>query len=264
MTPREWLRSARRAAITAGTVTREIAVRSRPGDASPPQQAAALCRLFGRLADHHGLSIEVAGELPRQPCVAVANHVSYLDPIAFLALAPALPVCKGEVERWPLIGAAARATGVLLVDRECAWSGARLLRRALAALDAGASVLNFPEGTTSDGSEVLPFRRGIFGAARLARVPIVPVAFAYADPDSAWTGDQTFIPHYLRTAARERVEVRVSFGRALWPVERPAEELAAEARRRILALLGRREHVATDRLRVSETRTDAVLSAAVG
>ena len=250
---RSWLRCGRRIAVTAAAIGRALAgVESR-----------SLSQVLAHLARHHGLSIEVAGEPPRRPCVLVANHVSYLDPIALLALVPARPICKGEVGDWPLLGPAVRATGVLFVDRACAWSGARVLRRALAALDAGDSVLNFPEGTTTTGEEVLPFRRGIFGAARLARVPIVPVALSYADPESAWTGDQTFVPHYLRTARRERVHVRVAFGAAIAP-HRPAADLAAEARRRILSML-RSEHVVTaERIRVPATRSDSVLPAAVG
>jgi lyso-ornithine lipid O-acyltransferase len=251
-----WLRGARRVAAISATVTRELA-RGASGHAS-------LSRVFADLARQHGMSIEVEGEPPRRPCVLVANHVSYLDPIALLALVPARPVAKGEVGRWPLIGQVARSRGVLLVDRACPWSGARVLRGALAALAVGDSVLNFPEGTTTRGDQVLPFRRGIFGIARLARVPIVPVALTYPDPASAWVGDETFVPHYLRTAARERIEVRVAFGTPIAPGTRTAAQLAEAARGRILAMLERSHHVAAERVRVPETRPDAVLSAAVG
>jgi lyso-ornithine lipid O-acyltransferase len=224
-----WLRGARRVAAISATVSRELARGS--------SDHASLSRVFADLARQHGMSIEVDGEPPRRPCVLVANHVSYLDPIALLALVPARPVAKGEVGRWPLIGQVARSRGVLLVDRACPWSGARVLRNALAALAVGDSVLNFPEGTTTRGDQVLPFRRGIFGIARLARVPIVPVALTYPDPASAWVGDETFVPHYLRTAARERIEVRVAFGAPLMPGSRPAAELAEVARGRILSQL---------------------------
>ncbi len=251
------LRCARRMAATAVTVARQLA------DSGGGSHAHGLSRAFADLARHHGLEIEVAGEPPRWPCVLVANHLSYMDPIALLSLLPARPVCKGEVGRWPFIGQVARVRGVLLVDRACPWSGARVLRRAIAELRAGGRVLVFPEGTTTRGDQVLPFRRGIFGAARLAEVPIVPVTISYADPDAPWVGDETFLPHYLRTAARERLAVRVVFGAAMWP-GRPAAELAAEARRRIQMELERSTHVAAERVRVSEPRADPVLPAAVG
>jgi len=251
-----WLRCARRVVATSATLSRELA---RGGSVD-----GSLSTVFASLARLHGLSIEVEGEPPRRPCVLVANHVSYLDAVALLALVPARPVCKGEVGRWPLIGQVARSRGVLLVDRASPFSGARVLRGALAALAVGDTVLNFPEGTTTRGDEVLPFRRGIFGVARLARVPIVPVTLAYPDPASAWVGDETFVPHYLRTAARERIGVRVAFGAPILPGMRPAAELAQEARRRILTQLERSHHVAAERVRVPETRPDAVLPAAVG
>jgi len=259
-----WLRSAMRAAATTGALTHELTARLRRRGASPPEQAAALSRVFARVAGWHGVAIEVTGVLPRRPCVVVANHVSYLDAIALLSLIPALPICKGEVGSWPILGAGARATGVLLVDRSSAWSGAGVLRGARAALRAGANVLNFPEGTTTAGDQLLEFRRGIFGVAALADVPIVPVALSYADPDAPWIGDATFLPHYLRTAAKERVPVRVAIGDPLWPARRPAADLAGDARRRILSLLARNHHVAAERIRISEARPDPVLSAAVG
>jgi lyso-ornithine lipid O-acyltransferase len=255
-----WMRCARRIAVTGATVAHQLAAGAR----AAVDPAAGLSQAFVRLAREHALTVDVSGELPRGPCVLVANHVSYLDPIALLALVPARPLCKGEVGRWPLIGAVARARGVLLVDRACPWSGARVLRAAIAALRAGDSVLNFPEGTTTRGDQVLPFRRGIFGAARLARVPIVPVALRYADPESAWVGDETFVPHYLRTASKERVDVHVAFGAPIWPGRRAAAELAADARQRILTELERSHHVAAERIRVPETRPDPVLPAAVG
>jgi 1-acyl-sn-glycerol-3-phosphate acyltransferase len=269
---RAWIRCGRRIAVTGATVARQLAAGAGAGTGAPADGPASLSRAFASLAGAHGLSIAVAGEPPRRPCVLVANHLSYLDPIALLALVPAHPICKGEVGRWPLIGQVARSRGVLLVDRASVWSGARVLRAAVAALRAGASVLNFPEGTTTRGDRVLPFRRGIFGAARLAGVPIVPVALTYADPDAPWVGDETFVPHYLRTAAKQRVEVGVSFGPPLWPGRRSAVELAAEARRWIHTSLGRdvtelersHHHVAAERVRVPETRPDPVLPAAVG
>jgi 1-acyl-sn-glycerol-3-phosphate acyltransferase len=93
------------------------------------------------------------------------------------------------------------------------------------------SVLNFPEGTTSDGERVLPFRRGIFGLARHACVPVVPVALRFDDPELAWFGDALFLPHYARLLGRPETVVRVRFGGPLTP-ERygSATDLADEAR----------------------------------
>jgi 1-acyl-sn-glycerol-3-phosphate acyltransferase len=100
-------------------------------------------------------------------------------------------------------------------------------------------VLNFPEGTTTDGRALLPFRRGVFGAARLAKVPIVPVAIDYESPSLAWVGDEDFLPHYLRTAARPRTAVRVAFGSPMQAgrAARDDRAVAAAARASIERLL---------------------------
>lgn len=213
-------------AATRGRTTREAA------DPAPERAAVyALSRLFADLCNVHGWRVRASGPIPAGPVVLVANHVSYLDPVVLVGLVPALPVSKREVARWPLIGGVARRHGVLFVDRADPASGARVLRSARRALAGGLSVLNFPEGTTSDGESVLPFRRGIFGLARHARVPVVPVALRFDDPDLAWCGDALFLPHYGRLLARDGATIRVRFGGPLTP-ERygGAADLADEAR----------------------------------
>jgi 1-acyl-sn-glycerol-3-phosphate acyltransferase len=179
----------------------------------------------------HGVHVLPRGPVPDGPVVLVANHLGYLDPPALVSLVPAVPVAKRELGQWPLVGELLHRHGVLLVDRDDPHSGARVLRQALRALSAGASVLTFPEGTTSRGDDVLPFRRGIFGVARRLGVPVVPVAIRYDTPEACWVGDATFLPHYVRTTARPQVRVRLTFAPALNPrAAGSTEALAALAR----------------------------------
>lgn len=208
-------------------------------DAEPTRaRIYALSRLFNDLCESHDWRVRVSGPVPAGPVVLVANHVGYLDPLLLSGLVPALPIGKREVSSWPLVGRIARAHGVLFVDRGDPQSGARVLRQARRALRAGISILNFPEGTTSSGEEVLPFRRGIFGLARHARVPVVPIALRLDDPEVAWFGDALFLPHYAKLLRRKETLVRVRFGGALTP-ERygSAAGLADEARAAIAHML---------------------------
>jgi 1-acyl-sn-glycerol-3-phosphate acyltransferase len=194
------------------------------------RRAYALSRLFAELCALNGMRIAVSGPIPRGPVVLAANHVGYLDPIVLGAIVPCIPVAKREVARWPLIGRVGREHGVLFVERGDAASGASALRAARAVLAASVSVLNFPEGTTTIGDRVLPFRRGIFGLARIADVPVVPVALACDDASLSWTGDELFLPHFLRTLARHEIALRVRFGCAMTPSRYgSAEDLAREA-----------------------------------
>lgn len=264
----------RRATAGGLAIARALArVQRRPPD-SAVRRTEALADIFGRLVDIHGILVVVEGRLPAPPSILCANHLSYLDPLVIGTHAQVMPISKGEVADWPLLGAAGRAHGVLFVDRSDPMSCATVLRRALRALEDGASVLNFPEGTTTDGSHTLPFKRGIFGVALELGAPVVPVALRYESPDLCWTGNAPFVPHYVRTAGRPSVTAYLRFGAAILP--RPThtpESLALLTRRRVLALLGQGprptddrsirgdDHAPNERVRVHPPRPNAVLPA---
>lgn len=182
----------------------------------------------------HAIDVRVVGERPAGPVLYVANHVGYFDPLVIGGLTACVSIAKRELLSWPFVGRRLRDLGVVFVDRGNPWSGARAIRVMLRAFRVGASVLNFPEGTTSDGVSVLPFRRGAFGAARMAGVPIVPVRVDYEDPRVAWIGDATFLPHYLALLARGAIRAQVSFGEPIYPrAGECARDLAAVARRAV-------------------------------
>jgi 1-acyl-sn-glycerol-3-phosphate acyltransferase len=162
-----------------------------------------------------------------------------------------------------VIGAGGRALGVRFVERDRPASRVRVLREALRVLRRGGSILNFPEGTTTDGGALAPFHRGIFGIAQLADAPVVPIALAYAPAELCWTGGAAFVPHYAWAASRARLLVHVRFGEPLSPA-RPLDRLIAAARAAIVTLDPRRIHVPAARVRVPAPRPVAVLPAAVG
>jgi 1-acyl-sn-glycerol-3-phosphate acyltransferase len=178
----------------------------------------------------HGVDVRQAGSLPGGPAIVVANHVSYIDPLVVSAVVPCISIAKGETRGWPLVGRGLRALGVLFVQRGDPYSGA-------AALRAGATVLNFPEGTTTDGRSLGPFRRGVFGLALLARVPVVPARIDYDDDRVPWFGGQTFAPHYWKLAGAGRIAASVRLAEPLLPgPDDDAESLATRARAIIAAL----------------------------
>jgi 1-acyl-sn-glycerol-3-phosphate acyltransferase len=234
----------------------------------PRVAAERLARALAAIARAHDLEVRVRGDIPQGRALIVSNHVSYLDPIALLPLCPALPIAKGEVADWPIIGGASRGLGVVFVQRNDPADRVRVLRRVHRLLAGGAAVLNFPEGTTTDGAEVAPFWRGTFGIAQRLDVPVIPVALRYRDPDLAWCGQATFLPHYWRTVRRPRVEVSIRFGAPMHPrTGEPAEAMAARARGTIAYMLQTltwtpRWTDAGTSVRLSSTRPDPVLPAA--
>lgn len=194
--------------------------------------------LSGNLCGLNGFEVRVYGEPPSDPSILVCNHLSWLDPILIFSVAPALPVAKHEVGGWPLVGSFAQGLDVMLVDRSSPHSGAKVLLRARTLLARGASILTFPEGTTSFGDSVLPFHRGMFGLAKLTGVPIVPVALRYHVQDVAWVGDDGFLPSFLKTIARPRIVADLAFGPKI-SAERnePATDLAERARKHIQKMI---------------------------
>jgi 1-acyl-sn-glycerol-3-phosphate acyltransferase len=257
------IRSATRVARFA-VATLDAIGRARMTKPDLAQRAQRLHATCAEIATIHSLHLGVRGRFPAGPAVIVTNHVGYLDAVAIAAALPCTPIAKSEVASWPLIGSAADKLGVIFVERDNPWSRVRALRRALAALRAGVSVLNFPEGTTTDGSELLPFHRGIFGLARLANVPVVPVALRCA-PELAWHGDAPFLPHYLRTTRLPALAFHLDIAHPIDP-KRCADddECAALAHHRISYLLRDHlePHAAIIRLRVPAPRPNTVLSAA--
>jgi 1-acyl-sn-glycerol-3-phosphate acyltransferase len=117
-------------------------------------------------------------------------------------------VAKSEVRDWPLIGWITAQAGTVYVQRADCKGGRTQTHAEVNALMAeafrsGLPVLFFPEGTTTDGSEVLPFRRGLFNSVVYGGVPVYGAAVAYAldeagadaATDVCYWGDMEFVPH---------------------------------------------------------------------
>jgi 1-acyl-sn-glycerol-3-phosphate acyltransferase len=206
--------SASRAALRACGLVGHIAealVDARLTESSSTAYADRSHRTAARILASHSVSVTSAGPRPVGPVVVVANHVSYLDPLVVSSLVPCLSVAKRETRSWPIIGPGMAGLGVLFVDRGDPYSGALVLRRALRALRNGTAILNFPEGTTSDGACVGPFHRGAFGLARLAGVPVVPARVTYDDTRVHWFGGEAFAPHYARLGRIRRLVATIHF-----------------------------------------------------
>lgn len=193
-----------------------------------------------------GVTVEVRGAPLIEPgTLFVANHVSWADIALFGATIDAHFISKAEVAQWPFLGAGARRTGTLFVERERRHgvSGqAEAIRRRLAE---GDSIILFPEGTTSDGRALLPFRTSLFAAADAAR-SIQPVALAYAAPgggplpperlaEIAWTDEEPLLPNAAALAAGATRAI-LSFLAPIDPRDFPDRKaLATHAREAIAA-----------------------------
>ena len=182
-----------------------------------------------RMVSLLGVRVEVHGSPPSGPVLLLANHRSYVDIAALLAQRPCAFLAKAEIEEWPLLGAAARATHTVFVRREDKASRRAARAGALALLQRGVAFAAFPEGTTSRGPGALPFFPGLFELAAKQRIPVVPVAIEYASRDDAWVGDDGFIPHFWGCFRKRRVELALAFGPVLQLADKDGLRSEAEA-----------------------------------
>lgn len=186
-----------------------------------------------------GIRISETGRPPEEPALLLSNHISWTDIPVLGGLMEIRFLSKAEVARWPLVGWLARQAGTLFIRRG---SGEATQRRddITRTLQAGQSVLVFPEGTTSAGLTVLPFFPRLIGAAGAAGVPVVPVSIAYlreGEPChiAPFIGNDEFHHHLLRLLSAPAPEVRVTWHPAIMPATgASARELSDQVREIIL------------------------------
>ncbi len=128
-----------------------------------------------------GAGDTVAPATPTVQGMIVANHISFLDIFAINALAPAAFVSKDDVRAWPLIGWLCANTDTIFIERGSRRAAQSTRENLVAHLKEGRLVSVFPEGTTSDGHDVLPFHGALFQSAIDAGTTITPVVLRYTN-----------------------------------------------------------------------------------
>lgn len=156
-------------------------------------------------------------------CVLVANHVSWLDIFAISAVFPATFVAKADVRGWPFIGKLCERTGTIFIERGSARGARRASRAIVQALGRGARpVVVYPEGTTTLGDELRPFRPALLQAAVDADAQVRPLALRYVDglgartEEPAWVGDATLLDSIFAIVRQPGIALELRFLPA-WP-----------------------------------------------
>ncbi len=200
---------------------------------------ASLCRLLG-------LRVRVIGQPARgggRPVVFASNHSSWLDILALGGVLEGCFIAKEEVGRWPVIRTVARLGRTVFVTRRPAETGRE--RNAMRdRLDAGDNLILFPEGTSSDGSRVLPFRSVFFSVAEAQpgrSCPLVqPVSIVYdqlgglpigraSRPVFAWYGDMDLASHFWRLAQHRGLRATVLLHAPVDPAAYASRKALAQA-----------------------------------
>lgn len=222
-----------------------------------PSQLRLKQRWSRQLLGMLGVRLRTAEALPPGAALLVANHVSWLDIYVINALAPAAFVCKADVRGWPFIGWLCERTETVFMPRNSRSAAKQAGESVALRLRQGWRVAVFPEGTTSDGSGLLPFHGALLQGAIEADCPVQPLALRYTDEGgkastaAAYCGDTTLLQSLYRIAAAPSLHARLE-------VLPPIDSRGAERR----ALAGQAE--AAIRQALSRPRRDGGEEVAAG
>ncbi len=177
-----------------------------------------------RIVKWMGFRCEVEGRIPAGGAV-VSNHLSYLDILMYSSVRPFVMVAKTEVRGWPLFGWITSRAGTVYVERGGGPTTYPRVNAEMAeAYRSGLPVLFFPEGTTTDGAEVVPFRRGLFHSVLNGGVALRTAALRYeledcwvnegasVGEDVCWWGEMGFVSHIFQFLGLSGLSVSVRFG----------------------------------------------------
>ena len=185
-----------------------------------------LCRVFGIRLTILGKPIQDRGVL------MVANHTGYFDILIMSAAARVSFVAKKEVGSWPLFGLMARLQRSVFVDRERRSDAVHARDMLRDRLREGDALVLFPEGTSTDGNRIIPFKSALMGAAEAeigtdagggpVYAPVQPVSISYVGmygiplgrenrPLFAWYGEMDLLPHLWEALKSGPLDVVVEF-----------------------------------------------------
>ena len=198
-----------------------------------------------RIVKAMGFECSVEGTVPCGGAV-VSNHLSYLDILLYSSVQPFVMVAKTEVRGWPVLGWLTAQAGTVYVERGGGPKTYPGVNAAMAeAYRSGLPVLFFPEGTTTEGAEVLPFRRGLFHSVLNDGVALRVAALRYSldhcavnggatvGEDVCWWGDMEFVSHLFRLLGLRGLTANIRFGEEI--VERADRFVLSETAQGVVA-----------------------------
>jgi 1-acyl-sn-glycerol-3-phosphate acyltransferase len=173
----------------------------------------------------------------------VANHISWLDIFVLNSVHPVRFVAKSELARWPIVGALSRGAGTLFIERTKRRDTHRVNHHVAEVLARGDVVAIFPEGTTTDGRDMLSFKSSLLQPIVEAAGHVQPVAIRYRAPDGtlsvapAYVGDTTFAQSFWHVCGVRALTVDLIATAPLPAREGHRRELARAAERSIRTAL---------------------------
>lgn len=191
-----------------------------------------------------GIHLKVVGQPVRGgPALIVSNHISWLDILVIHAARYCRFVSKSDIRGWPIIGALATGAGTLYIQRASRKDALRMVQDMALAMQEGDVVAVFPEGTTSDGRELLPFHANLIQSAIAAQVPVQPMSLKFVDARSGaltlapcYIGDDTLVGSIWRTLTAGPITAVVHFGEPQHAQGRDRRRWAQDLRETVIVL----------------------------
>lgn len=211
-----------------------------PFDELQRRRALRISRHADRMLRLLGIRTEIRN-LPDSlsPGLIVSNHLSYIDVLVMARAFPALFITSVEVRQSMGLGQITRLAGCLFVERRSRAGLGQETTSISRVLDSGTSVVLFPEGTSTDGCEVRPFRAALYQAAIDAKAPIHSFHLRYDSDKVAYYGELEFVPHLWTLAKSGPVHATLTYlGSTLPHAGHDRKWLASETYASVL-----REHV---------------------
>lgn len=176
---------------------------------------------------------EVGQRSTDSPVLILANHSSWMDICIISAVAPVVFVAKHEIAGWPVFGWLAKLQRSIFIDRQARHRTGAATQEIAERMLGGDAVVLFAEGTSSNGTHILPFRSALIGAVHHAlgetthhtSVTVQPLSLAYVSLSGlpigralrqrvAWYGDIDLIPHLAGVLSSGAIDVTISWGEA--------------------------------------------------
>ncbi len=213
-----------------------------------------------------GVRVKSTGKPLISAGLVLPNHVSWLDILVIDSVAPCAFIAKAEIRGWPLVGFLCDRAGTLFIERGRRHAVHQVLETATEQLRAGGRVAVFAEGTTSDGTVVLPFHANLVEAAVRADCVVQPLALRYEDRSGQrstaveFVGSTTFAQSLWRVLAEPETRA-VMVPLAPLPAKDPAQSTGVRNRH---ALARAAEAAVRQTLFPSPVGADAKVGAEVG
>lgn len=195
------------------------------------------CRLTSRIIR---LKIHRSGAPESLTQIWVANHISWIDILALASEHDLVFVAKHEISTWPILGAIFKSIGTLFIRRGNREATLAMVQRMKEALEGGASLMFFPEATTTNGAQVRRFGSKLFEPAADTQAQIQPIGLHYSGESQCvapFLGEDTFLQHLLRVLMLKEIRLSIAYGAPVNPQSLTKEQLARHLRHSILVLL---------------------------